>query len=834
MSKSTINIFFRQMKLILIGIILLSFLGSGFSETISAASVANTPEPSFSIVHSRWNTTLDQAERQISGDRLNKESAETLRGKISEVREASLEMSLEASEKSGELKKLSDALGPLPKEGEPLEAHEVAQERRKLERLLRETDGQVKQSDLISKRSDMLLHGISTVEIDQIVSTLAKQDPLPLDPRVWVKAGSQFFNGYKSLIKARKEGGYQSPILTLIPVLGVGISLAILVGYWLRRGLLIRFQRDASVEVPSYGRRVFAAIRVGVTRGLIPAMVLAVLCGIAWIYWLKDALDPQFTWPRGIFYGVIFYLIGSALVRAVFSPRLPQWNLTWVTHDASKRIAHRLNLLMVIIALGIAFEAVLVDTGKAAEFGSVYAFIKNTMISLILLFLSRKSLWQPPDNIAQEGDENWIGTARLWFWPYLRFMTGVIALAALICSILGFHNIADFILPRVILTVLLAASFVTLRVSIRESFSLLLEKETSVATSLRGALAFNQDAGRRLNFWIMTIVDLFAILAAAYLLLVLWKFPHQDLVHWLSGWFNGISIGSYTFSLADVMLAFVVMFGVVTLTRVIRALLENRLLPQTNMDIGVRTAVSSGVGYIGVLLAMVMALSILGIDLTKLALIAGALSVGIGFGLQNIVNNFVSGLVLLFERPIKIGDWVVVGALEGKVKQINVRSTEIETFSRASVIIPNSDLLQTAVVNWTHKSSFGRLEIPVGVGYGSDIEKVEALLLECADAQPEVLSWPGPYVYFLDFGDSSLDFQLYIFVENIERRMRISSELRKCIMMKFREAGIEIPFPQRVVTLNKEQASGADQESPGSSPNNENETSEIPGKKDES
>ncbi len=791
-----------------------------------AAGNPVTEEVSFSIVHSRWNTTLDHAERQISEDRLNDQSAKVLRDQIISVREASIETSLDASDKLRELKKLSAALGALPEEGDSDEAPEVAYERRKLERQVREVEGHVKQSDLIGKRSDLLLREISTVEMDQIVSDLAHQDPLPLDPRVWVKAGSQFFTGYKSLTEARKEDGYKSPILILAPLLAGGLFIALLIGYWLHKGLLSRLQRDASIENPSYSRKVLAAIGVGISRGVIPVLVFCVLCGIAWTYWLRDALDPQFAWPKGVFLGVIFYLLAAALVRAIFSPRLPQWNLTWVTHQATKKVTHRLHTLVVVIALGIAFEAVLVDTGKAPEFGSVYALIKNSLISILLLFLSRRVLWQTPPATEEDGDENQTESVRLWFWPYLRFMTGLIAFAALIASVLGFHNIADFILPRIIFTGLLAAAFVTLRILIRESFSLLLEKETGVASSLRGTLAYDHDTGRRMNFWIMTFVDLAAILSAAYLLLVLWKFPYQDILHWFSSWFKGISIGSYTFSLADVLLAFLMLFGVIALTRVIRSLLENRLLPQTSMDIGVRTAVSSGVGYVGVLIAIMLALSTLGIDLTKLALIAGALSVGIGFGLQNIVNNFVSGLVLLFERPIKIGDWVVVGALEGKVKQINVRSTEIETFSRASVIIPNSDLLQTAVVNWTHKSSFGRTEIPVGVGYGSDIDQVEALLLECAKEHSEVLSWPSPFVFFLGFGDSSLDFQLYAYVDNVERRLRISSDLRKLIMAKFREAGIEIPFPQRVVTLNQEPLDPA--------LNNENETAEIPGEKDES
>ncbi len=783
------------------------------AESTYAEADQNISELSFNSAHSKWSAALNAAEEQIKMGSLDAEQANGLRRQISIVRDAALNKNQDASEQSEELKKLLDALGSLPQEGEPEEAYEVARERRDLTQQLRTINGQFKQSDLINERSEILLREISTLEISQIVSNLTHQDPLPLDPRVWIKAGSQFFHGYQQLVSARKEGGYQSPFLTVIPLLTVCALLAFLMGLWTRKGLLSRFRRSSEIDAPSYRKKVIAALGVGTSRGLIPVVCLFTLCGIAWNYWLKDALDPQFVWPRGLFFAVVFYLIGTAIVRATFSPRLPQWNLTWVTYESAKKIAYWLNLLVAIIAVGIVFDAVLTDTGIAPEFGSIDAFVKNSIISIILLFLTRKHLWQMPADLTEKSSdkESQTESANLWFWPYLRLITGMMALAALICSILGFHNLADFLLPRTIIAGLLAALLVTLRVLVREAFSLLLEKESSFASSLRGSLAFNQETGQRVNFWLMTLFDLLAILFACYLLLILWKFPHQDIMHWFSSWFTGISIGSYSFSLADVLLAFLVLFGVVALTRVIRSVLENRLLPQTRMDIGVRTAISSGVGYVGVLIAILLALSTLGIDLTKLALIAGALSVGIGFGLQNIVNNFVSGLVLLFERPIKIGDWVVLGDLEGMVKQINVRSTEIETFSRASVIIPNSDLLQTAVVNWTHKSAFGRLEVPIGVGYNSDIDQVEAILLECAQERADILSWPAPFVYFLGFGESSLDFQLYVYIDNVERRLRVGSDLRKSILTKFRAAGVEIPFPQRVVTLNNQDSSSIDQ-----------------------
>ena len=177
------------------------------------------------------------------------------------------------------------------------------------------------------------------------------------------------------------------------------------------------------------------------------------------------------------------------------------------------------------------------------------------------------------------------------------------------------------------------------------------------------------------------------------------------------------------------------------------------------------------------------------------------MSVGIGFGLQSIVNNLVSGFILLFERPIKVGDWIIVGDKEGLVKKISFRATEIETWQRASVIVPNGELLTTAVTNWTHSDRRGRVEVPVGVAYGSDVEKVREILLACADEHDRVLKDPPPWVLFMNFGNSSLDFELRCFTNDVMRRMGCASDLRFAIDKRFREEGIEIPFPQHVVHM---------------------------------
>jgi small-conductance mechanosensitive channel len=197
-----------------------------------------------------------------------------------------------------------------------------------------------------------------------------------------------------------------------------------------------------------------------------------------------------------------------------------------------------------------------------------------------------------------------------------------------------------------------------------------------------------------------------------------------------------------------------------------------------------------------------MGIAMLGVDLTNLALVAGALSVGIGFGLQGVVNNFVSGLILLFERPIRVGDWVVMNDQSGFIKRINIRATELETFDKSSVIIPNADILANMVVNWTHKDDFGRVDVRVGVAYDADTERVREVLLSCAREHPLVLAhYPGlePFVLFQDYGRNRLEFELRCYTPKVVERTVIASDLRFEIERRFREEGINIPLPQEVL-----------------------------------
>ncbi len=270
-------------------------------------------------------------------------------------------------------------------------------------------------------------------------------------------------------------------------------------------------------------------------------------------------------------------------------------------------------------------------------------------------------------------------------------------------------------------------------------------------------------------------------------------------VAWAFQWLTwGPQLGPARLTLLNLGGAAAAIYLGVLLSRTLRGLMAARIFPRTGLDQGVQYTIATTLHYVVLILAILVALNILGFPLTNLALVAGALGVGIGFGLQNIVNNFISGLILLFERPIKVGDLLVIDGQWGTVKEIRVRSTVFETFDRYVLIIPNSELLSHKVLNWTHYGrGINRLTLKVGVSYGSDVKRVTQLLTEVCRANPRVAVEPPPQISFAAYGDSSLDFTIWVYLKTPGDRTPATHELNSAIFETFREHGIEIPFPHR-------------------------------------
>ena len=261
------------------------------------------------------------------------------------------------------------------------------------------------------------------------------------------------------------------------------------------------------------------------------------------------------------------------------------------------------------------------------------------------------------------------------------------------------------------------------------------------------------------------------------------------------------SLGAVSLSPGDILVFILALWFSVLLSRLVRFILNEDVLPRVPLPRGVPATISVLTNYVILTVGSLFALAAAGIELSRIAFMAGALGVGIGFGLQNIVSNFVSGLILMFERPIQIGDTIQMGALFGEVRRIGIRSSVVRTFDGAEVIVPNTNLVANEVTNWTLSDRMRRIELPVGVAYGTDPDRVLKILVDVAGRHPEVLKEPEAAALFFGFGDSSLNFSLRCWTGQFERFLVVRSDLFVAVNHALSEAGIEIPFPQRDLHL---------------------------------
>ena len=263
----------------------------------------------------------------------------------------------------------------------------------------------------------------------------------------------------------------------------------------------------------------------------------------------------------------------------------------------------------------------------------------------------------------------------------------------------------------------------------------------------------------------------------------------------------GFNLGSQRLNLGLLVAAACVVCGSFILSWVLREVFMEEVLIRRKVEKGVRLSMGTLIHYVLIFVGFLLALWVIGFKFSSLTIVLGALGVGIGFGLQGVVNNFVSGLILLFEQPVRVGDTIEIGGKWSNIKKIGLRSTIVQTFEQADVIIPNADLISNQVTNWTLSNRTARLNISVGVAYGSDIHLVTETLLACARENSKVAKTPDPQALFLNFGDSSLDFELLAWISDAGDRLTAKSELHHEIDRRFRENGIVIPFPQRDVHL---------------------------------
>ena len=393
-------------------------------------------------------------------------------------------------------------------------------------------------------------------------------------------------------------------------------------------------------------------------------------------------------------------------------------------------------------------------------------------------------------------DEN--GRSLPWH-PLLRFTLFVLGAITIVAAMLGFIGFARFMSAQIVLTGAVLATmyigFLTARaVSEEGAFA-----RTAIGRRLERSFKLDQTTLDQLALVVSIAINLLIMVIGLPLILFLWGFQPGDIRTWIYKFATEIHIGSVSISFTGILTGiFVVVIGYFV-SRWFQGWLDGSVMARGRVDAGVRNSIRTAVGYAGILVACLLGFSAAGIDFSNLALVAGGLSLGIGFGLQNIVSNFVSGLILLAERPFKVGDWVVAGTTSGMVKKISVRATEIETFQRQTVIVPNSEFINSSVGNWTHRNKLGRVDVKVGVAYGTDARRAAEVMDGIVRSHPLVLKNPEPFVAFLNFGPLSLEFEIRFFLADILNGNVVQNDVRFAILEVFEREGIEIPSNPRAV-----------------------------------
>ncbi|MEO1198524.1 MAG: DUF3772 domain-containing protein [Pseudomonadota bacterium] len=737
-----------------------------------------------------------QAEAALLRDELDQGDIAELRQRVTPLIDEVRLLTNEIDPILDQLLERLEGLGSPPEEGAPPEAISVQETRAQLEVVIAETDAAAKRGQLLIARGEQIVNALAERRRDLFARTLAERGSSLLSPALWQRAVTDFPATMRALRlllgdSSRVMSANLTPIKTF--VLLVAIVVAALILTVLRSRLLRLVIRDPEMEAPDAFAKAVGAAWVAFLYFVLPMLAFGTVFGSLEVIAVTPRRLNQLLLGLAGALGIYFFL--TALARAILAPAVPGWRIA----DYDTPTAWRLYSLIVVIAGVFAIDQFLdtlldvlaspldVDVAVTALAAAIIAVL--TVLCLRAAAASR--------SLREDGasDDEDVGPSprRILF----RITLWLLSLTVIVAAVTGYTAFASYLATQAVSASAVIAVVAIMLILIDSGFERLGDPTRPVSRAITRTLGVGQSIIGQITALASGLLKLVVIILAAVTILAPWGFEPSDWLDWFRQAFFGFQLGGVTISLSTILAAVTLFFVGVVVTRTFQHWLEMKYLPRTRLDIGIRTSLRTAAGYVGIVAAAAFAVSFVGLDLANLAIVAGALSVGIGFGLQSIVNNFVSGLILLAERPIKVGDWIVVGAEQGYVRRISVRATQIETFDRATVVVPNSDLISGVVKNMMLNNMMGRIVVSIGVSYDSDVDHVREILLDCAHAHERVLSYPAPNVYFMEFGDSSLNFALYAYIPDVDYVLTVHSDLRFAIFRAFNKAGIEIPFPQR-------------------------------------
>jgi len=730
------------------------------------------------IAWKKYSGLLDTFERELKKDRLSENQLPELIKQVTSIKTVSVQC---VTEQNLLLKKLKADLSTLG-ESVKTEPVEVKKKRLLLGKEITDNEKQLATCKVFVLRSEETLKQLSLVQQRLLAERLLAKDStfIKLFQDNWNKPSLRWQSSSSFIVK---NSGLNVFDLKSVLVLALIFIVTFFIARFFANYLSKRVNRNLPVDAFSFH---FMRAVLSVFAQYLPYLLMS-LAGATYCYVVTVNASPV-PFISVVAYGVPVYLLLMIIIEVFLSPRKPAVLLFSIPEDISRALAKRLKVFSLLIFLGyLLFATLLAQSLPDATYllaRGVFAIF--FVLNLIWVFWILGRIPRFADTIA------------------FRVGISLVLFSILVAEMLGYRNLSAFAMRAVLGTLILFGVLLLVQRLLCEVFEGLDQGNRSWQKKIRKAMGVHAKGNLPGLIWVRFSVGACLWLMFIVVTLRIWGLSETGMQQLHSFAIDGFTIGSLKVMPARILLSLVSLTIMLGINSWFRARLEKTWLLRTRIERGAREAMATISGYTGVAIAILIALSIAGVEFGNLAIIAGALSVGIGFGLQNIVNNFVSGLILLFERPIKTGDWIVVGGTEGYVKRISIRSTQIQTFDQADIIVPNSELISGQVTNWMLKDIKGRIRIPIGVAYGSDTGLIHDVLMDVAKQNPMVVidgSSPEPKVLFMEFGDSALLFELRVFIHNIDKRYQATSDLNFAIDAAFRENNITIPFPQRDVHI---------------------------------
>ncbi|SER94425.1 Small-conductance mechanosensitive channel [Tranquillimonas rosea] len=731
--------------------------------------------------YSQFDTVASNAEQMLQRGQATNDALTQLRDRLVSWRDELLTAQSINQTRVDSVRNQLNALGPPPGEDET-EPEATAEQRETLNEQLETLLAPRRRAEAAYSRADSLIGEIDALLRARQAEQLMELGPSPLNPVLWVDAVGATAETGRSIAKESIAGWEQ---------LGgdefARRDLPIALVYFVISLFLLVRGRYRTEQLTDYlWRRISGQSRDVLWFVISLGQILLPYAGIQLLVAAIQRLSlvgQQGNALLGTLPEIVLTVFAARWLGSHVFPREPDADTPL---NAPGTMQYQGRVLSAGLGVILGLNLLVTEIGDL----SAFAAGEEAVLSLPLILVSglvfqRLGQILLTDAAYRRSEEEDSISVRAQVTALLGRVVQVVGVFAPLMAAIGYINLAQYIIYPSMLSLALIGFLAVLSPLVRDTYALIRRAST-------------EEADQAL---IPVLLNLALTLAAIPVFALIWGARKTDILEVWAQFRSGFSIGDTRVSPTDFLVFFVVFAIGLIMTRLLQGTMRSTVLPRTKMDAGGRNAIVSGLGYIGIFLAVVLAVTSAGIDLSSLAIVAGALSVGIGFGLQTIVSNFVSGIILLIERPISEGDWIEVGGRMGIVKDISVRSTRIETFDRTDVIVPNADFVSGTVTNWTRGNLVGRVTLKIGVAYNSDTRHVERILMEVCEAHPLVAIDPPPAAYFLNYGEHALEFTCYCMLRDVNYILVVQSELNHQIRERFREEGIEIPLPQRDVWL---------------------------------